>query len=106
MDTAINGMVTSQDVEIGEGVTEQMPRQLQGNVVLEKWNYTFTGVEEQFVWAIANLEIFRGSDSLDLAALTKDLCSNFGDFLASRDMEWKEDGEVEQKKEDWEKVCI
>ena len=53
MDTAINGMVTSQDVEIGEGVAEKMPRQLQGNLVVGKWNYTFTGVEEQFVWAIA-----------------------------------------------------
>ena len=105
MDTAINGRVTSQDVEIGKGVAEQMPRQLQGKLVVGKWNYTFTGVEDQFVWAITNLEIFRGSDSLDLVALTKDLCSSYGDFLALRDMEWKVDGEVEQKQEESEKVC-
>ena len=57
--TAINGIVTSQDVELGEGVAEQRPKQLQGKLVLGKWNYTFTGVEDQFVWSITNLEIFR-----------------------------------------------
>ena len=96
MDTAINGRVTSQDVEIGKGVAEQMPRQLQGKLVVGKWNYTFTGVEDQFVWAITNLEIFRGSDSLDLVALTKDLCSSYGDFLALRDMGWKVEEEEEE----------
>ena len=105
MDTAINGIKTSQGVELGEGVAEQMPRQLQGNLVLGKWNYTFTGVEHQFVWAITNIEIFRGSDSLDLAAMTKDLCNSYGDFLALRDMEWKVEGEVEEKQEESEKVC-
>ena len=105
MDTAINGIVTSQDVELGEGVAEQMPRQLQGKLVLGKWNYTFTGVEDQFVWSITNLEIFRGSDSLDLAAVTKDLCSSYGDFLALRDMEWKVEGNVEQTQEESDKVC-
>ena len=105
VDTAINGMVTSQDVELGEGVAEQMPRQLQGKLVVGKWNYTFTGVEDQFVWSITNLEIFRASDSLDLAALTKDLCRSYGDFLALRDMEWKVEGEVEEMQVESEKVC-
>ena len=103
--TAINGIVTSQDVELGEGVAEQRPKQLQGKLVLGKWNYTFTGVEDQFVWSITNLEIFRGSQSRDLAALTNDLCSSYGDFLALRDMDWKVEGVVDQKQEESDSVC-
>ena len=105
IDTAINGILESQGVELEEGVAEKMPRQLQGKLVIGKWNYTFTGVEEQFVWSVTNLEIFRGSDSRDLAALTKDLCTSFGDFLSMRDEDWKVEGEVEEREEAAEKVC-
>ena len=105
IDTAINGILESQGVELEEGVAEKMPRQLQGKLVIGKWNYTFTGVEEQFVWSVTNLEIFRGSDSRDLAALTKDLCTSFGDFLSMRDEEWKVEGKVEEMQVDAEKVC-
>ena len=105
IDTAINGVLESQGVELGEGVAEQMPRQLKGKLVLGKWNYTFTGVEDQFVWSITNLEIFRGSDSRDLAALTKDLCQSYGDILHGNGMEWKVQGEVEKTEEEDDKVC-
>ena len=105
IDTAINGVLASQGVELGEGVAEQMPRQLQGKLVVGKWNYTFTGVEEQFVWSITNLEIFRASNSIDLAALTNDLCTSFGDFLSMRDEDWKVEGTVEETQEEAEKVC-
>ena len=47
-------------------------------------------------WSITNLEIFRASNSIDLAALTNDLCTSFGDFLSMRDEDWKVDGTVEE----------
>ena len=105
IDTAINGVLASQGVELGEGVVEQVPRQLQGRLVVGKWNYTFTGVEEQFVWSFTNLEIFRWSNSRDLATLTKDLCTSFGDFLSMRDEDWKVEGTVEEMQVEAEKVC-
>ena len=55
IDTAINGAMASQGVRLEEGVAEQMPRQLKGKLVVGKWNYTFEGVEEQFVWSLTNL---------------------------------------------------
>ena len=105
IDTAINGILESQGVKLGEGVAEQMPRQLQGKLVMGKWNYTFDGVEEQFIWSVTNLEIFRSSNSRDLAALTKDLCTSFGDFLSMRDEDWKVEGEVEEMEEEEDKIC-
>ena len=105
IDTAINGILESQGVKLGEGVAEQMPRQLQGKLVMGKWNYTFDGVEEQFIWSVTNLEIFRSSNSRDLAALTKDLCTSFGDFLSMRDEDWKVEGEVEETEEEEDKIC-
>ena len=92
MDTAINGKVVSSMVRLGEGVAEEMPGKMQGKLVVGKWNYTFTGKEEQFLWSITNLHIFQGSDSLDLAMLTKDLCKSQGDFLAWQRMKWKVEG--------------
>ena len=58
VDTAINGVLESEGVELGDGVAESMQRQLKGKMVMGKWNYTFEGVEEQFVWSITNVEIF------------------------------------------------
>ena len=84
MDTAINGKVVSRGVKFGEGVAEGMTRDLQGKFKLGKWNYTFTGMEEQFVWSVTNLQIFKGSDSLDLAKLTDNLCTN----LLKRKKNW------------------
>ena len=105
MNTAINGKVVSKGVKLGEGVAEEMTRKMQGKLVVGKWNYTFTGVEEQFVWSVTNLQIFKGSDSLDLAILTKDLCNNQGDFLAWETMSWKVEGDMEEVEESAEKVC-
>ena len=105
MDTAINGKMTSKGVKLGEGVAEEMARQMQGKLVVGKWNYTFTGQEEQFVWSVTNLHIFKVSDSLDLAMLTKDLCKKQGDFLAWERMNWKVEGEMEEVEEREENVC-
>ena len=82
MATAINGEVVSKGVEVGVGVSEEMADQLQGQLVIGKWNYTFSGQEEQFRWVVTNLNIFKGSDSLNLGQLTQDLCSTQGDHLA------------------------
>ena len=54
MDTAINGKVVSKGVKLGEGVAEEMPSKMQGKFVVGKWNYTFTGKEEQFLWSVTN----------------------------------------------------
>ena len=62
MDTAINGKVVSNGVKLGEGVAEEMPRRLQGKLVVGKWNYTFTGKEEQFLWSVTNFQMFKGSE--------------------------------------------
>ena len=105
MDTAINGKMASNRVKLGDGVAEEMPGKMQGKLVVGKWNYTFTGKEEQFVWSVSNLQIFKGSDSLDLAMLTKDLCKNQGDFLAWERMSWKVEGEMEEVEEREESVC-
>ena len=105
MNTAINGKVVSEGVNLGDGVAEQMTGEMAGKFVVGKWNYTFTGKEEQFVWSVANLQIFKGSDSLDLAMLTKDLCNSQGDFLAWETMEWKIQGDMEEVDESAENVC-
>ena len=106
MDTAINGKVVSNRVELGEGVAEEMPRKLQGKLVVGKWNYTFTGKEEQFLWSFTNFKIFKGSDSLDLAMLTKDLCKRQGDILAWDTMKWRVAGDkMEEVEERAETVC-
>ena len=106
MATAINGEVVSQGVELGLGVREEMAGQLQGQLVVGKWNYTFTGQEEQFRWVVTNLNIFKGSDSLDLVELTQDLCSIQGDHLAWSTSSWKLTGPHTQMVEETTKaVC-
>ena len=105
MDTAINGKVASNGVKLGEGVAEEMTKKMQGKLVVGKWNYTFTGKEDQFVWSVTNFQIFKGSDSLDLAMLTEDLCNRQGDYLAWERMKWKVEGEMEEVEERAEKVC-
>ena len=89
MNTAINGRMVSSGVKLGKGVAEEMTRKVRGKIVVGKWNYTFTGKEEQFVWDVTNLQIFKGSDSLDISMLTTDLCKRQGDFLAWGKMKWK-----------------
>ena len=106
MDTAINGKVVSKGVKLGEGVAEEMPSTMQGKLVVGKWNYTFTGKEEQFLWSVTNFQIFKGSDSVDLAILTKDLCKRRGDILAWETMRWKVEGDkMEEVEERAEEVC-
>ena len=68
---AVNGAVVGQDVDLGgEGMAAEMAKELKNNLVVGKWNYTFEGVEEQFVWSVTNLEIFKPTTSQDLATLT------------------------------------
>ena len=89
MATAINGEEVSQGVEVGTGMKEEQAGQLQGRLVVGKWNYTFSGQEEQFHWTVTNLNIFHGSDSRDLAELTRHLCSSQGDILAWSTSSWR-----------------
>ena len=105
MNTAINGKVVSEGVRFGEGVAEEMTREMQGKLAVGKWNYTFERKEEQFVWSVTNLQIFKGSDSLDLAILTEDLCNSQGDFLAWETMTWKVQGDMDEVEEIAENVC-
>ena len=90
--TAINGEVVSQGVKVGTNVREEMAGQLLGRLVIGKWNYTFTGKEEQFTWVVTNLNIFKGSNSLDLVQLTEDLCSIQGDLLDWSTSSWEMTG--------------
>ena len=105
MNTAINGKVVSTGVKIGEGVAEEMAGDMQGRLAVGKWNYTFERKEEQFVWSVTNLQIFKGSNSLDLAMLTKDLCSIQGNFLAWETMKWKVEGDMDEVEESADNVC-
>ena len=105
MNTAINGKIVSKGVKLGEGVAEEMTGKVKGKIVVGKWNYTFTGKEEQFVWSVTNLQIFKNSDYLDLAMLTRDLCKSQGDFLAWEKMSWKVEGKMDEVEEKEEKVC-
>ena len=106
MVTAINGEVVSQGVKVGAGVRQEMAGQLQGRLVVGKWNYTFTRQEEQFQWVVTNLNIFKGSDSLDLVELTQDLCSIQGDHLAWSTSSWELTGaHIQVGEETTEAVC-
>ena len=106
MSTAINGEVVSRGVEVGAGVREEKASQLQGRMVLGKWNYTFERKEEQFQWTVTNLNIFHGSDSQDLAALTRNLCSRQGDYLAWSTLSWQLTGpHTKLVEETVEEVC-
>ena len=92
--------------EAGGLVDEEMPSKMQGKLVVGKWNYTFTGKEEQFLWSVTNFQIFKGSASVDLAMLTKDLCKRRGDILAWETMRWKVEGDkMEEVEERAEEVC-
>ena len=92
---AVNGAVVGQDVDLGgEGMAAEMAKELKNNLVVGKWNYTFTGEEEQFVGMVTNLEFFTSTKDHDLATLTQDLCNAEGDFLSWEEMKWEVDGEV------------
>ena len=103
VDVAINGALVALAVDIGTGMGENMPKELKGNMVVGKWNYTSTGEEEQFVWSITNLAFFTGSP--DLAALTADLCSSQGNLLSWDNMRWRVSGEVIELDVSAEEVC-
>ena len=102
---AINGELVGDGIELGEGMAREMTSQLKGSLVVGKWNYTFTGEEQQFVGSVTNLAFFTGSKHRDLAALTEDLCNIQGDFLPWDDMGWKVDGVVAELEVSAEKVC-
>ena len=103
VDTAINGKLVSQGVEMGEGVNEQRPKKVSGKLVVGKWNYTFSGKEEQFFWSVTNLNIFKGSNNM--TTLTKNLCSSQGDFLAWSNMKWRMEGNMEQLEMSEGEIC-
>ena len=105
--TAINGEVVSQGVAVGTNVREEMAGQLLGRLVIGKWNYTFTGKEEQFTWVVTNLNIFKGSNSLDLVQLTQDLCSIQGNHLDWSTSSWQLTGpHAHMVDETIEAVCL
>ena len=103
IDTAINGEVVGQGIDMGEGMGKERPDLLKGNMVVGKWNYTSTGEEEQFVWSITNLAFFTWSP--DLAALTADLCNSQGNLLSWDNMRWRVSGEVIELDVSAEEVC-
>ena len=103
VDVAINGALVASGVDIGTGMGENMAKELKGNMVVGKWNYTSTGEEEQFVWSITNLAFFTGSP--DLAALTADLCNSQGNLLSWDNMRWRVSGEVIELDVSAEEVC-
>ena len=75
IDAAINGEVVGQGVDMGEGMGKERPKLLKGNMVVGKWNYIFTGEDEQFSGSVTNLAFFGSTtDQEDLATLTDDLC--------------------------------
>ena len=102
---AINGALVGDRIDLGEGMAEEMRSQMKGNLVVGKWNYTFTGEEEQFVGSVTNLALFSGTKHRDLAALTEDLCNIQGDFLSWDDMRWKIEGVVSELEVSAEQVC-
>ena len=103
---AVNGAVVGQDVDLGgEGMAAEMAKELKNKLVVGKWNYTFTGEEEQFVGMVTNLEFFTSTKDHDLATLTQDLCNAEGDFLSWEEMMWKVDGEVAEEEVSSETVC-
>ena len=105
MATAINGEEVSRGVALGPGIREARASSLRGRLVLGKWNYTFTGQEEQFQWRIANLKVFR-SPTPSLAALSGDLCLARGDYLDWDTLRWSLNGAGLEMKEDTEEaVC-
>ena len=106
VDAAINGVLVGDGIDLGEeGMAEEMSSQLKGNLVVGKWNYTFTGEEEQFVGSVTNLAIFSGTKHQDIAGLTEDLCSIQGDFLSWDDMAWKVEGVVSELEVSTEQIC-
>ena len=90
---------------MGEGMMEGRPKKLTGKLVVGKWNYTFSGKEEQFFWSVTNLNIFKGGSTNDMTTLTKDLCSSQGDFLSWNKMKWRMEGNVEQLEKTEGEIC-
>ena len=103
VDTAINGKLVSHGVEMGEGMEERKPEKVGGKLVVGKWNYTFSGKEEQFFWSVTNLNIFKGSNNMRV--LTKDLCSSQGDFISWKNMIWRMHGNVDQVEVAEDEIC-
>ena len=102
---AINGELVGDGIDLGEGLAEEMASQLKGSLVVGKWNYTFTGEEQQFVGSVANLAFFAGTQPPNLANLTDDLCNVEGDLLGWEDMKWKVEGVVADLDVTAEQIC-
>ena len=108
IDAAINGEVVGQGVDMGEGMGKERPKLLKGNMVVGKWNYIFTGEDEQFSGSVTNLAFFGSTtDQEDLATLTDDLCMCKAQepFLSWRDIKWKVEGEVIELETSSGEVC-
>ena len=106
IDAAINGEVVGQGIDMGEGMGKERPELLKGNMVVGKWNYIFTGEDEQFSGSISNLAFFGiTTDQEDLATLTDDLCKAPGPLLSWRDIKWRVEGEVIELETSSGEVC-
>ena len=91
---------------MGEGIGKERPDLLKGNMVVGKWNYIFTGEDEQFSGSISNLAFFGiTTDQEDLATLTDDLCKAPGPLLSWRDIKWRVEGEVIELETSSGEVC-
>ena len=74
INAAINGEVVGQGIDMGEEMGKERPELLKGNMVVGKWNYIFTGEDEQFRGSVTNIVFFGSTADQDLATLTEDLC--------------------------------
>ena len=106
IDAAINGEVVGQGIDMGEGMGKGKPDLLKGNMVVGKWNYIFTGEDEQFSGSVTNLAFFGiKTDQEGLATLTEDLCQAPGALLSWRDIKWKVEGGVIELETSSGEVC-
>ena len=106
VDAAINGEVVGQGIDMGEGMGKERPELLKGNMVVGKWNYIFTGEDEQFSGSVTNLAFFGStSDQEGLATLTDDICEAPGALLRWRDIKWRVEGEVTELETSAAEVC-
>ena len=102
---ALNGRVLEVDRKVGD-LVENRPNSLQDRIVIGKWNRTSKGVDEQYPWAITNLQVFGWRADHDLALLSGQGCQEEGNYLAWQQMEWRASGEqVVVEEVAMEEVC-
>ena len=106
VDAAINGEVVGQGIDMGEGMGKERPDLLKGNMVVGKWNYIFTGEDEQFSGSVTNIAFFASSTNQeDLATLSENLCQAPEPLLRWKDIKWQVEGEVIELETSIAEVC-